>query len=110
MSRRVENYTLLSAGDMSGNLTSNEVDVGFKHNVAFHLIFTGSPTGTFYVDGSLDKENWEALSFDPTNILAEGSAGSHLLDLPFVSWPYLRVRYVASSGSGSLKILFGCKG
>lgn len=91
----------IASGDMSGNLTSKVSDISNADNVAIQLIFTGTPTGTFAVQGSLDKNTWTALSLSPTPG-ATGVAGNILLDLNQLSFPYIRVVYTASSGAGSL--------
>jgi hypothetical protein len=70
-------------------------------NVAFQFNFTGTPTGSFFVDGTLDSTNWSALVLSPAPA-ASGSAGTLLVNLSQLAFPYIRFRYTRSSGSGSL--------
>ena len=86
---------------MTGNLVS-ETNVLYTDNIGIQLVFTGTPTGEFFVDGSNDEENWSTQVFLEGDILASGAAGNHLLSLQGYPFKYIRVRYVFSSGSGTL--------
>lgn len=112
---------LFTSADMSGNLTSGAVNIQFLDNVSMQLVFTGVPVGTFSVEGSLDYEanpmapdvvlnagNWTAITLTPPPT-ASGGSDSILLDLYGLSFPYLRLVYTATSGSGFLTALASCK-
>lgn len=104
---------IISAGDMSGDLTSEVVPIQWLDNVSIQLNFTGTPTGAFEVQGSLDYSvdplsgtvknpgNWIALTLSPAPV-ASGSADQILLDLYGLTFPFIRVFYDSTSGSGSL--------
>lgn len=99
---------ILDAGDMSGDLVSLEVNVKHLDDCAFDLIFTGTPTGDFSIEATIDGETWTALDFG-TPIQATGSAGNHLINLNLVPFFKLRVAYDATSGSGELNVYFMAK-
>lgn len=99
---------ILSAGDMSGNLTTNGVDMLSMPFGAIEAEWTGSPTGTFSVDGSLDNSNWYPTGTDVNN--PEGSADSTLINLQGIGFRYLRLSYTRTSGTGSLTVTFFGKG
>lgn len=100
--RTLSPYLVISAGTMGGDLTqATYTDIQNMDNVSVQLVWTGTPTGTFYVDGSLDKATWTALSLSPS-AAAAGAASSILIDLNQLSFPYIRVRYVRTSGTGTL--------
>lgn len=108
--KRVLNpFVSLENGDMSGNLESEVTNIATIDNVSIQLVWTGTPTGSFYVDGSADGANWTPLSLSPAPI-ASGAAGNWLIDMTQLSFLHIRVRYVASSGSGSLTVTIAGKG
>lgn len=101
-------YHAITAGDMSGNITQlTPTNIQFMDNVAIQLNFTGTPTGSFSIQGSLDYNpvtgagNWVALTLTPSPG-ASGAAASILIDMNQLSFPWIRVVYTASSGSGIL--------
>jgi hypothetical protein len=105
---------LVSAGDMSGNITSDAINIQFLDSVSMQLAFTGNPTGTFAVQGSLDyyaspadpdavlvPGTWTSLTLSPVPVAA-GSADNILIDMYGLSFPYIRLVYTSTSGSGTL--------
>lgn len=107
-------FKTVTAGDLSANLTSPVTDIRYLDNIAIQLIFTGTPTGTFVVQGSLDymrafseearavnAGTWTTITLGST-LAASGAAGNILVDLNQLSFPYIRVVYTRTSGTGSL--------
>lgn len=111
----IKPYHLMIDGDMSGNLTSNIVDVTYTDNVGIQLTFTGTPSGEFAVEGSVDYDdhlstgNWSELTFSTTP-QATGSADTHLLNLNQIPYKKIRVTYTRTSGTGTLNIHVMSKG
>lgn len=112
-------HQIVTSGDMSGNITSDPTNIQFLDNVSMQLNFTGTPTGTFTVQGSLDYQqtspfakaaigNWIDLTLSPSPA-ATGSASQILLDLNQLSFPWIRVKYTRSSGSGTLNAYISAK-
>lgn len=110
----------VTAGDMSGNITSEVVEIKNQDNVGIQLHWTGTPTGTFSVEISanhlqdmngrvMNEGNWVALTLDPA-ISASGSADDAYIDLNQMSAMYIRVVYTAGSGTGSLDAYIVAKG
>jgi hypothetical protein len=96
--------TLLVNGDMSGNIISPNVVYPGCNNIGLQFVWTGTPTGSFFVDISLNGTDWTPLPLDPAPVAA-GAAGNNYVELAQSSPEYLRCRYVAGSGTGSLTIL-----
>lgn len=104
---------VVTSGDMSGGITSLVTAINYMDNIGYQCNFTGTPTGTFVVEVSADYSqqaptetvvatgNWIAVSL-PATPVASGVAGFIYIDLNQLSAPYIRLRYIASSGSGSL--------
>lgn len=102
-------YSVITNGSMAGNLTSTVTDIRYLDDVAVQLVWTGTPTGTFQIQGSLDQVTWNSLSLTPAPAAA-GAAGTYLIDLEGLSFPYIRTTYIASSGTGTLNVLVSGKG
>ena len=97
---------------MSGNVTSAVTNIQYVDNVGIELSWTGTPTGTFTVEVSVSYEqdsqgnvinagSWNALTLNPTPT-ASGSAGSFYISLNQIEAPWVRVRYIRTSGTGVL--------
>lgn len=109
---------VITAGDMSANVTGPATNISYLDNVAMQLNFTGTPTGTFSVEGSLDHKEYNgqivsAGNFIPLSLattpVASGAAGQILLDLNQLSFPYIRIVYTRTSGAGSLDAYISAK-
>ena len=111
---------IFTAGDMSGNLTSKVVEVKNQDNVGIQLSWTGTPTGAFVFEISIDHSedmlgnvrtpgSWVAITLSPA-ISAAGSADSAYIDLNQLSAAYIRVRYTVSASTGVLTGFVACKG
>lgn len=111
MSARKNNlvtYTTLNGGDMTGNLTSAVTDIRWLDNIVFYFSFSGTPTGTFAIEVSPDNVTWYDLALVPS-IAATGSGGTHRVSLRQLPDPYIRAKYTATSGTGSLTVLIAGK-
>lgn len=113
-------YQTITNGDMSqASITSTVTNLQFLDNVCVQLNFTGTPTGTFEVQVSLDHAqdqngnvsvagNWTALTLSPSPA-ATGSASTIFIDMNQLSAPWIRVVYTRTSGSGTLNAYIGAK-
>lgn len=123
MSSRKNNllkFPIITAGDMSlSSLTSTVTNIQYLDNVCIQLNFTGTPTGTFEVQVSLDHAqdsngnvtvagNWTALTLDPSPS-ASGSGSTTFIDINQTSAPWIRVVYTKTSGTGTLNAFIGAK-
>lgn len=113
--------TINGDGDMSADITSPVTDIRFIDNVALLLKWTGTPVGTFAVQGSVDyvaalpnasrvanAGTWTSLTLSPTPSAA-GSADHVLIDLPALGFPFIRVVYTRTSGTGTLTMYISGK-
>lgn len=99
--------------DDFSDLKSVPVNIQFLDNVGFQVEWTGDPTGTISIQGSLnyvpDQPNqnlpanagtWYDLTFDPALAQPTGAAGGYLINCNQVPYPWLRLAYVGSGGTG----------
>ena len=95
-------YKIVNAETMGGSVTSGAIPIDRLDNVGIQLQWTGTPTGDFYVDGRVhDDAPWTELTLS-TAVAAAGSASDALINLSGVPYQDLRLRYVRTSGTGSL--------
>lgn len=106
--------------DMSMSLTSDSVEVKLQDNIGVQLHWTGSPTGAFGVQISMDHKkdtegnvvvpgHWISLPLTPP-IIAAGAPDDAYIDLTQMSAVYIRVTYAATGGVGSLNGFVNAKG
>jgi hypothetical protein len=116
-------WQAVSNAAMTSNITSPVSNVEFLDNCAYEFIWTGSPTGTFSVQVSIDynQDNngnvtnsgnwstvpvtyWNGTAF-VTGLTVPTSVGSPVyIDLNQMSAPWIRAAYTFASGSGTLSI------
>jgi hypothetical protein len=108
---KFQNFT---NGVMTGTsvLTSAVTSIQNLDNVGLQFSFTGTPTGTFSVEVSVDYSqddkgnvtnvgHWVALALSPAPA-ASGAAASIYVDINQISAPWIRAKYTNISGSGTL--------
>lgn len=94
---------IITSGSMTGTstLTSSEIDIQYLSRASIQLVWTGTPTGTFAIQGTVDGSTWSPITTNPASIAASGSAGNHLVEGEIHS-KKMRVQYTNSSGTGTL--------
>lgn len=113
-------YQNIVAGVMTGTntITSKATNVIYKDTIGIELEWTGTPTGTFQFQGSLDYNpglpqtggtanagNWvniPVVDAAGNPIAASGTAGNALIKLDEAEYPWVQVVYTNSSGAGVL--------
>lgn len=107
--------TMVSSVSMATSITSSVLEIKEQDNVGIQMIWTGTPTGTFSVQVSINYQRdingnvtnagtWTSIPLSPA-IAAAGSADNAYVDLNQLSAPYIRVVYTRSSGTGTLNVL-----
>jgi hypothetical protein len=97
---------------MSFDITSDVTSVQYLDNIGFQFVFTGTATGTFYIEVSADHVqdaqgvvtnagNWTPLSLNPVPI-ATGENGTIYIDINQLSAPYIRATYEAVLEAGTI--------
>lgn len=111
---------IIDAASMGASVTSTLAFVQYQDNVGIQLNWTGTPTGTFTVQVSVDHAqdtlgnvtvagNWVTLTLS-ASITAAGSADTAYIDLNQLSAPWARVVYTRTSGTGTLNGYITAKG
>jgi hypothetical protein len=117
---RVKNDDLLeidgvrATKNMASTFTLQPIWLGHIVNASIQMVFTGSPVGTFTVEASNDLgqpqssgdaqkvvglSNWTTIAASANGISA---AGDMLYTLANTGFNWVRVKYTATSGTGTL--------
>ncbi len=108
----ITNQEMISAG--VDPVASLPTDMTYKDNIAYEATFTGTPTGTFYVQGSLSYKPalaqtdgygapnsgvWTSLpnSLFSSVPVASGAAGTVLINVTQRAFPWIRLIYVSTA-------------
>lgn len=105
MSRRniLRPFKTVDAASMAGDVTSATTNVDQLDFVAFDVSWSGtSPVGEIFVDGRNGSDlPWQTVSFG-VSVAVSGNSGSHRLQLEEEGFSEVRLRYVRTSGTGTL--------
>jgi len=94
-SGEAKNISIVSSGDMSSNITSEAVELFSAY--ALEISVSGSPVGTIYLEGSNDDTTY----YEVANQIISGAL-DRLYNVPDSIYKYIRIRWVRTSGSGTL--------
>lgn len=105
---------IFTTASMFGTLTvlSLPSNISYKDSVAYQVQWTGNPTGTFDVHGSVDYNPGQPQSNGAPNsghwiplgltINTSSSGSDNLVNLNQLGFPWIRMAYTNSTGSGVL--------
>lgn len=88
--------------DLAVGFTSPWFSTEMVDQIAIILDFTGTPTGTFQIQAAINKEGTPVTLDFGAPITASGSADSHSIEIADFPYNFIRIRYTATSGTGSL--------
>jgi len=89
--------------DLSSDSTGATGSARDMNNLSYTALFSGAPNGSIVVEASNDGKFF--ITFSATAIAAPGPFSQTFIDFPFA---FIRVRWVFTSGSGTIDLqLFG---
>ena len=93
---------------MEADVTSEIVDMKNIYMVEAYFTYTDTPTGVIQMEFSTNGIDW----IIPTGAskALNGSSGSFMIDYIDTPTRYMRLKYVFSSGTGTLNAWFSSKG
>lgn len=97
-------YQVVTNASMASDVISIETDVKTQDNMGYEVVYTGSPVGDFYVQGSISGNHWENLDLGTPRPEAVGTPGSFMVNLNQLPYAKIRFFYDATSGSGILNV------
>ena len=92
------NNHCISAGDMTGNITSTVVDIGEVGGYCVHGVYSGSPNGTLAIQVSNNLTNFHTVN----SISIPTSDSQVFYQADKAHYRYVKLVYTASSGTGVL--------
>jgi len=108
---------IFTGGVMTGVAVINSLEVNVESfdRVSIEATWTGTPNGTFDVQGASQVDSsGVGVNFQPITLssvpAATGAAGSHLIQLASLGVARIRLSYTNSSGAGSLNAWLTGKG
>lgn len=103
----LSNQHVINNGSMTGNLDSGTIDIGEFPGYCVHAIWSGTPVGNITIEGS-NVDN--ASSFKAVVTQAAGGAAGILLSNQISQhYKYLRIKYTATSSTGTLNVYVSAK-
>lgn len=92
---------------VTGSIQSEIVDISSAEGVCLHSVWTGTLTGNIILSGSnsLNPSDFVTITSQATG----GSPGKILFNVEKAHYCYVKVDYVHTSGSGSLKCFISAK-
>ena len=96
-----KNELVISAGDMTSDITSSYIDISEYSCYSVHASWTGTPAGNIIVQASNDT------NLTPVNVATQaagGSAGSYLFNSGVFGYKFVRIFYDATSSTGVLNV------
>jgi len=94
----VLNKKIFDSQAMSSNLSSEVIDIAEILGFAVHLIWTGSPVGTFSLQAS--NNGIDFVEFN--SVAAGGTSGQNMVNIEYPRYRYFKASYTYSGGSGTL--------
>jgi hypothetical protein len=91
---------IISAGDLSGNLTTDPITLNNILHISVFAEWAGTPTGTLYLECSTDNNNW----FELSNVALAGAADNQLWIDKNAPYRWARLRYAFTAGVGTLNV------
>lgn len=115
------NEPILTAGDASGNLTSDPVPLEYQYGISIQAVITGTAAGTLNLQGSNDfgnvppggpdrgqgVTNWTDIAGSSAPVTG---AGTVTWNFQGVYYKWIRMVYTASSGTGTMSARANTKG
>lgn len=98
----LEPYDIITSGDLSGNITSAETTVKNLDAFSFETSWTGvGVDGVLVVEG-FKKQGWQEIPVGTVTMV--GTSGADTIAVLENTWQKVRVRFVRTSGMGTLNI------
>lgn len=109
MEENIYNYVIVTAGDMSANITSPLMDTSVVEAIVFYAKWTGSPVGTIKLQVSLTELDADFIDLDDSEQVVNG-AGNFMWNVTDTNYDKIRLVYTFGSGTGSLEVRVNAKG
>jgi hypothetical protein len=96
---------ILTDGVMTGTsvITTEAISVSDIKSFAFQFTWTGTATGAFIIEGSVNGTDFATL---PVTIAAAAGADTRVVDVPYTGIAVVRGKYTNATNTGVLQAWF----
>lgn len=105
----VQSFKNINAVSMGADITSVVTDVTMVDNIGIYVKWTSANAiGVLSIQGSINWDahlslgDWEDLTFDPALTQPNSDNGDYLININQFPYPFIRVFYDRTSGTGTL--------
>lgn len=106
---RICENILVASGDMSADITSASESLLHIFGYCVQVQWSGtSPVGTLTLEASNDGASWSTVDGSLDDVY--GDSGSGIYHVTDVFYPYVRLKYTRTSGTGTLNATINLKG
>lgn len=99
------------SGSMAATITGPTTTIDRMDQVCYEVAWTSSnAVGVISIQGSVDNVTFYDLTFDPILAQPASNNGGYLVNLALIPFPYIRVKYTRTSGTGALVATLSAKG
>lgn len=106
---KYQTKTIIAAGDVSGALASEIIDLRYNYGCAVQVTLTGAPSGDVILQGSNGDPATASSTWSTIDSATISGTTSIAFNKDALYWPYVRV-IKASGGTGTLTATITIKG
>lgn len=99
------NNHIITNGNMAGSLASSTIDISNAMGYCVYAVWSGAPVGNIIIQASLDGVVFK----DVSTTAAGGAAGSVFSNNDGIHYPFVKVIYTFTSGTGTLNVNLSAK-
>jgi hypothetical protein len=103
----------LVSGDMSANIIGPITNIDKIDQVCYDVSWTSSnAVGVISIQGCVSGQDadFKDLTFNPVLTQPASNNGGYLINLALIPFPFIRLKYTRTSGTGSLVVFLSAKG
>lgn len=103
------NTPIITAGSMATSLTSTSTEIKEYKGYAIQAVWSAgsTPVGSTKLQVSLDNTTFTDVT--GSDLAVSGNSGSNFYNVELANYPYVRLVYTRTSGSGTLNVSISAK-
>lgn len=113
----IYDFVIVNNHSLTSSFTTAAVSTRIYDKINIFIDCTGTPVGSVIVQSSNNfnpnvpesRTDWVDFPFDPPMVALTGGPQTYDIDIIDTSRPYIRIKYVAASGVGSMYAVLGTK-
>lgn len=99
------------SGTMAADVIGPTTTIDTVDQICYQVAWTSSnAAGVISVQGSVDNITFNDLTFNPALAQPASNNGNYLINLALIPFPYIRLKYTRTSGTGTLTATLSAKG